>query len=90
MALQSVLPALILFAASFIPLSIVSFKFPFWLTNLFLTSILLFCAGRLAFERSNVSAKTTALGLDHLPALSFLRHPSEQILMPKAFRSWPT
>jgi heme o synthase len=57
MALQSVLPCLILLAASLIPLFIAHSNFPYWTANLLLASALLFYAGRLAFQRSNTSAK---------------------------------
>ena len=57
MALQSVLPCLILLGASLMPLFIARSTFPYWAANLLLTWVLLFCAGRLALQRSNASAK---------------------------------
>ena len=57
MALQSVLPSLILLAASLIPLFIAHSHFLYWAANLLLASGLLFCACQLAFQRSNASAK---------------------------------
>lgn len=57
MALQGVLPCLILLAASLIPLLIAHSHFLYWAANLLLASGLLFYACRLAFQRSNASAK---------------------------------
>jgi protoheme IX farnesyltransferase len=57
MAVQSVLPCLILLAASLILLFTAHSHIPYWVANLLLASLFLFCAGRLAFQRSNASAK---------------------------------
>lgn len=57
MALQSVLPCLFLVAASLIPLFIARSHLLYWAANLLLASGLLFSAGRLAFQRSNASAR---------------------------------
>ena len=70
MAVQSVLPCLILFAASFITLFIAQSIFPYWFANLLLASVLLVCAGRLAFQKSNASAKRLlSVSIMYLPLI---------------------
>ena len=57
MALQSVLPCVILLMASLIAVFSAHSHFPYWVANSLIASAFLFCAGRLAFQRSNTSAK---------------------------------
>src|SRR5215471_12303124 len=57
MGLQSVLPSVVLVAASLIPLFIAHSTFPYWSANVLLASGLLFYACRLALQKSNGSAK---------------------------------
>jgi protoheme IX farnesyltransferase len=57
MALQAVLPSLLLLPASLIPLFLIHSHFPYWVFNLLFTLALLFSGGRLAFQRSNAPAR---------------------------------
>src|SRR5262249_50681977 len=57
MALQSILPSLILLWVSLIPLFMAHSNLPYWAANLLVASGLLFYAGRLASQRTNASAK---------------------------------
>ena len=70
MALQSVLPSVVLLATSFIPLFIARSTFPYWAANLLLATALFFYACRLALQRSNASAKRLlSASIIYLPLL---------------------
>ena len=57
MALQSLVPSLLLVPATIIPLFLTHSSFPYWVLNLLLTSWLFLFAVRLASQRSNAAAK---------------------------------
>ena len=72
MALQAVLPCLLLVPASLIPLILAHSSFPYWVANLLLTSGFLFYAVRLAVGRSNVVAKRLLfVSIIYLPLVFF-------------------
>lgn len=70
MALQSLLPCLLLVPASLIPSILAHSRFPYWIVNLVLTSAFLISAGRLASQRSNGAAKRLLFAsIIYLPAV---------------------
>jgi len=73
MALQSLVPSLLLVPASFIPSLLTHVRFPYWILNVLLTSGLLLYAKRLASQRSNAAAKRLlGASILYLPLVFFV------------------
>lgn len=73
MALQSLVPALLLIPATFLPLLLTHPNFPYWALNTLLTSGLILSAIRLGYQRSNAAAKRLlSASIVYLPLVFFV------------------
>jgi protoheme IX farnesyltransferase len=73
MALQSLVPALLLLPATFLPSLLTHPHFPYWVLNTLLTSGLILSAIRLGYQRSNAAAKRLlSASIVYLPLVFFV------------------